>query len=204
MKRLAFLLLACGGTPAGFAGAPLAAGFVVDGETASGPQHLVNDFAAIEGELVNAVIEIPTGTDAKVEVDHMSGALRWTRRNGELRRSAVAYPGNYGLIPRTLSPRTSGGDGDPLDVLVMGPAVARGTVMRVRPVALLRLFDEGEEDFKVVAVPEGARQEFDRAAIERFFQDYDAEEEARIEGWSDPWPAIRAAAAAYEAPHALL
>ncbi len=56
----------------------------------------------------------------------------------------------------------------------------------------------------MVAVPEGSQQDFDRAAVERFFEDYDPDEEARMDGWTDPWPAIRAAAAAYEAPHALL
>ena len=39
----------------------------------------------------------------------------------------LGYPGNYGMIPRTLLPKELGGDGDPLDVIVLGPAVERGS-----------------------------------------------------------------------------
>jgi inorganic pyrophosphatase len=67
----------------------------------------------------------------------------------------LGYPGNYGMVPRTLLPREQGGDGDPLDVVVLGDAVARGTILEVRVVGLLKLLDGGEWDDKLLAVQAG-------------------------------------------------
>jgi inorganic pyrophosphatase len=63
--------------------------------------------------------------------------------------SSVSYPGDYGLIPRTLAE-----DGDPLDALVMvtEPTFA-GCMIEARPIALLQMIDKGERDNKVLAVP---------------------------------------------------
>jgi inorganic pyrophosphatase len=47
-----------------------------------------------------------------------------------------------------------GGDGDPLDVLVLGPALPRGTVAPVKVIGLIHLVDGGETDDKVLAVQE--------------------------------------------------
>ena len=44
----------------------------------------------------------------------------------------LSYPGNYGMILRTLLPEESGGDGEPLDVVVLSPAVPKGTVLQAR------------------------------------------------------------------------
>ena len=74
------------------------------------------------------MIEIPTGTTAKWEVVKPSGELRWEFDQGRPRVVRyLGYPGNYGMIPRTLLPKEEGGDGDPLDVVVLGPAVPRGS-----------------------------------------------------------------------------
>jgi inorganic pyrophosphatase len=82
---------------------------------------------------VNVVGEIPSGTTAKWEVAKPSGELRWELEDGEPRVVGyLGYPGNYGMLPRTLQSKATGGDGDPLDVIVLGPAVARGTVVRAR------------------------------------------------------------------------
>ena len=61
-------------------------------------------------ECVTAVIEIPSGSRNKYELDKSSGMLKLDR----VLFSAVHYPGDYGFIPRTLHE-----DGDPLDVLVL-------------------------------------------------------------------------------------
>src|SRR5512138_660118 len=61
---------------------------------------------------VNAVIEIPAGTNAKFETDTATGRIFWEFKKGKPRIvDYPGYPGNYGMVPRTL-----GGDGDPLDV----------------------------------------------------------------------------------------
>ena len=103
--------------------------------------------------LVNVVIEIPAGTSDKWEVEKSDGSLAWEYKNGKPRVvQYLAYPGNYGMIPRTSLPEHLGGDGDPLDVLLLGPRLARGTIIAVRPVGVLRLLDDGERDDKIIAI----------------------------------------------------
>ena len=49
-------------------------------------------------QYVNAIIEIPSGSKAKYELDKESGLLRLDR----VLFSSVHYPANYGLIPQTF------------------------------------------------------------------------------------------------------
>jgi len=95
---------------------------------------------------INVIIEIPAHADpVKYEVDHETGALFVDR----FMTTAMHYPCNYGYIPHTLS-----NDGDPCDVLVVTPIpLISGSVIRCRPVALLRMTDESGDDAKVLAVP---------------------------------------------------
>ncbi len=95
---------------------------------------------------VNAVIEIPQGGEpVKYELDKESGALLVDR----FLHTAMFYPGNYGFIPHTLSE-----DGDPMDVMVVGPTpVVPGAIIRCRPVGTLMMTDEAGADEKVLAVP---------------------------------------------------
>lgn len=97
-------------------------------------------------EAIDAVIEIPKDTRNKIEYDH---ALRVFRLDRVL-HSPVRYPGDYGFIPRTLSP-----DGDALDVLVLvTEPTFTGCVLTVRPIGILEMTDEAGSDEKVLAVPE--------------------------------------------------
>ena len=95
---------------------------------------------------VNALIEIPQGgAPVKYELDKASGAMFVDR----FLHTAMFYPGNYGFIPHTLS-----GDGDPIDILVVGPTpVATGAIIRCRPIGCLIMVDEAGDDEKVLAVP---------------------------------------------------
>jgi len=93
---------------------------------------------------VNAVIEIPRGQTNKYEYDKQLHVFRLDRNL----YSPVHYPGDYGFIPSTLSP-----DGDPLDVLVLVDAPSfTGCVMTVRPIGVLKMIDQGNEDEKILAV----------------------------------------------------
>jgi inorganic pyrophosphatase len=61
----------------------------------------------------------------------------------------MRYPCNYGYVPHTL-----GGDGDPLDALVILPLpLVPGAVIRCRPVGVLRMTDEAGSDETLVVVP---------------------------------------------------
>lgn len=95
---------------------------------------------------INVIIENPVGGDpVKYELDKETGAMFVDR----FLHTAMHYPGNYGFIPHTLS-----GDGDPVDVLVLGQVpVMPGAVMRSRPVGVLVMEDEAGEDEKILAVP---------------------------------------------------
>lgn len=94
----------------------------------------------------NAIIEIPAEAGSiKYEVDKASGLLMVDR----FMTVAMHYPCNYGFVPQTLAE-----DGDPVDVLVMTPyPVHPGSMLRVRPVGLLRMTDEAGPDSKIFAVP---------------------------------------------------
>lgn len=95
---------------------------------------------------INVIIEIPAHADpVKYEVDKDTGAMFVDR----FMNTAMHYPCNYGYVPHTLS-----ADGDPVDVLVVTPVpLITGSVVRCRPVGVLKMTDESGDDAKVLAVP---------------------------------------------------
>lgn len=96
-------------------------------------------------EVITAVVEIPSGSRNKYELDKESGLIRLDR----VLYSAVHYPGDYGFIPRTLAE-----DGDPCDVLVLlNEPTFPGCQIDARPIGVLRMLDRGEPDDKILAVP---------------------------------------------------
>jgi inorganic pyrophosphatase len=106
---------------------------------------------------VNVVVEIPAGTIAKYETNNKTGMLELEQKNGAPRFvQYLGYPVNYGAIPRSVMLKSKGGDGDSIDVLVLGPAVPRGAVVRGRAIGVLSLVDTGEVDDKLVVVMENS------------------------------------------------
>jgi inorganic pyrophosphatase len=96
-------------------------------------------------EIITAVVEIPSGSRNKYELDKDSGLIRLDR----VLYSAVHYPGDYGFIPRTLAE-----DDDPCDVLVLlNEPTFPGCQIDARPIGVLRMLDRGEPDDKILAVP---------------------------------------------------
>ena len=107
--------------------------------------------------LLQAVIEIPAGTIDKWELNKSNGQLEWEIVNGKPRKvNYLGYPGNYGFIPQTLLSKDHGGDGDPLDVLILGPAVERGSIQKCKIIGVLKLTDHGENDHKIIAVSQNS------------------------------------------------
>jgi inorganic pyrophosphatase len=101
---------------------------------------------------ITIVVEIPAGTNDKWELNKTTGRLEWEQRDERPRVVVfLPYPGNYGFIPRTLLSREAGGDGDPLDVILLGPALPRGTVVSARLLGVLHMKDGGEHDDKLIA-----------------------------------------------------
>ncbi len=93
-------------------------------------------------ENVYVVIELTRGSRNKYEYD---------ARNGVFKLNRVLYtyfPCDYGFIPQTLDD-----DGDPLDaVLLINEPTFTGCVALARPVANIKMIDEGEPDDKIVTV----------------------------------------------------
>ncbi len=95
---------------------------------------------------VNVIIEVPVGGHPiKYEMDKDAGTLVVDR----FLYTPMAYPGNYGFVPHTLSD-----DGDPIDVLVCNTRpLIPGCVINVRPVGVMLMEDNSGQDEKVIAVP---------------------------------------------------
>ena len=94
---------------------------------------------------VTAIIEVPTGSRNKYELNHDTGAIWLDRRLF----TSMQYPADYGFIENTLAE-----DGDPLDVfVVVADATFPGCHIRVRPLGMLHMRDEKGPDEKILAVP---------------------------------------------------
>ena len=126
-------------------------------------------------EVVPAVIEVPKGSKTKYELDKKSGLIKVDR----VLFSSVHYPANYGFIPQTYCE-----DHDPLDILVLGQdPVVPLSIMRAKPIGLMKMLDQGEADDKVIAVhvddPEYSHYSsihqlppHRMVEVRRFFEDY--------------------------------
>jgi len=117
------------------------------------PNLLTDIKPLLEDGDINAVVEIPAGTINKWELDKSTGQIRWEMIDEKPRVvNYIGYPGNYGMIPRTLLSKEKGGDGDPLDILVLGAPVERGDILKCKIIGVLYLQDRGEQDDKLIAV----------------------------------------------------
>ena len=106
--------------------------------------HDISDDRIKPDEFV-AVIEIPTGTKVKYEIDKETGLLMLDR----IPPTGMRNPMNYGFIPRTHCE-----DGDALDVYVVTAETLEPMSLVVcKPVGLMRMIDNGEADEKIIAVP---------------------------------------------------
>ena len=144
---------------------------------------------------INVLIEVPLRSDPiKYEYDKESGFIFVDR----YLYTTMFYPCNYGFIPNTLS-----GDGDPIDVMVVGRMpVMSGAVLRARPIGVLEMEDEAGMDEKLLAVPidkisqinRNVRTyqdlpEIDLARIAHFFEHYkdlEPNKWVKVLGWGGP------------------
>ncbi|VFP87384.1 inorganic diphosphatase [Candidatus Erwinia haradaeae] len=141
---------------------------------------------------IYVIIEIPAYSyPIKYEVDKETGVVFVDR----FIPTAMFYPCNYGYINNTLAT-----DGDPVDILVPTPYPLQiGSVIRSRPIGLLKMSDECGQDSKVIVVPvHQLSKEYNhienisdlsdllRRQIAHFFEHYKALEEGKwvkIDGW---------------------
>ena len=106
-----------------------------------------------ENGLVNVVVEIPAGSNHKIEWNREVSAMMLDR----VEPSIFAKPTNYGFIPQTLDE-----DGDELDVLlVTDQPMTTGIFLEARILGVMKFTDDGEVDDKIVAVPADDRENGD-------------------------------------------
>ncbi|WP_225639209.1 inorganic diphosphatase [Candidatus Profftia sp. (ex Adelges kitamiensis)] len=145
-------------------------------------------------EDIYVIIEIPSNfIPIKYEINKVTGCLFVDR----FIPTAMFYPCNYGYINHTLSL-----DGDPVDVLVPTPyPLQPSSIIRCRPVGMLKMIDESGEDNKLIAVPHSKitekynniteindLPELLLAQILHFFEHYkDLEKDkwVKVQGWSN-------------------
>lgn len=126
-------------------------------------------------DIVPVIVEVPKGSKTKYELDKKSGLIRVDR----ILYSSVVYPANYGFIPQTYCD-----DHDPLDILVLGQeTIVPLAIMMAKPIGVMKMRDQNEEDDKVIAVHADDPEYRDYSSINdlpphrmtelrRFFLDY--------------------------------
>lgn len=103
------------------------------------------DAGDVDGGVINVVIEIPQGSNNKIEWNRKLGVMQLDRVDPLL----FAKPTNYGFIPQTLDE-----DGDELDALIITDTpLPTGIFMEAKVIGVMKFVDDGEVDDKIVVVP---------------------------------------------------
>lgn len=110
-------------------------------------------------ERVDVLVEVPKGGFVKRELDAAGeSTIDFI--------SPVPCPFNYGCVPEV-----PGLDGDPLDVVILGPRLKAGQRYDRSVVGIVRFWDAGHVDDKLVA-GDAPMTESQRRALSRFFRVY--------------------------------
>jgi inorganic pyrophosphatase len=103
---------------------------------------------------INAVIEIPTGSNLKIEWDREHACFTLDR----VEPKVMAKPINYGFIPQTIDE-----DGDELDVLMYtDEPLTTGIWTKARVLGVMKFVDSDEVDDKIICVPADDRENGDK------------------------------------------
>ncbi|KAK9461866.1 inorganic pyrophosphatase [Lipomyces oligophaga] len=131
------------------------------------PFHDIPLYANEQKTILNMIVEIPRWTNAKLEIskEEKLNPIKQDTKKGKLRYVRNCFPHhgyihNYGALPQTWEdpevkhPDTQeAGDNDPLDVCEIGWQVATpGEVKQVKVLGVMALLDEGETDWKIIAI----------------------------------------------------
>jgi len=107
--------------------------------------NLIKEISAGTTEEMNVIVEIPKGSKNKYEIDKETGLIALDR----VMHTSQDMPFDYGFVPQTLWE-----DGDPLDVVILTTyPLHPGILVKVRPVGMMDMVDDGESDVKIIAVP---------------------------------------------------
>jgi inorganic pyrophosphatase len=133
--------------------------FQQKGKTVS-PWHDIPLWA--DKDTLHFVCEIPKESKAKMEVatDEKATPIKQDVKKGNLRFYPYNINWNYGLLPQTWEDPSfvnkevdAAGDNDPVDVVEIGSQRGEmGAVYKVKPLGVLAMIDDGELDWKVIAI----------------------------------------------------
>ena len=99
----------------------------------------------VENGIINVVVEIPQGSNHKIEWNRKLGVMQLDRVEPEI----FAKPTNYGFIPQTLDE-----DGDELDALIITDRpLTTGVFLEAKVIGVMEFVDDDEVDDKVIVVP---------------------------------------------------
>ena len=103
------------------------------------------DAGDVDGGIINVVVEIPTGSNHKIEWNRKLACFELDR----VEPIAFAKPCNYGFIPQTLDE-----DGDELDALIITEQpLTTGIFLQAKVIGVMKFVDDGEVDDKIIVVP---------------------------------------------------
>ncbi len=120
----------------------------------TGEKNFFHEYNAFNNDgTINVIVEIPAGDNDKWELWKKDGSIRWEFQNNSFRKiKYLPYISNYGFVPQTLFSKEIGGDGDPVDVILLGERFERGSIIKGKILGLINMKDEGRLDSKIVAV----------------------------------------------------
>lgn len=122
--------------------------------TGCGPRDYSHIPAYSKNKALQAVIEIPAGTNLKISYCMLSHRFRVEMMDGvEKKVKYLPYPANYGFIPSTRLDNRPDNSGDMLDVMVISEELEVGEVVEVVPLGMLILKDDFHTDYTVIAIP---------------------------------------------------
>jgi inorganic pyrophosphatase len=158
-----------------------------ESNSVAGSRSGIQALPTFDGSAVNIVVETPKGARAKMKYDGKADVFRFEK----LLPLGHAFPFDFGFLPSTL-----GGDGDPMDVLLIGEEPSPvGCVVLGKVIGVLegKQTENGknERNDRIIAVPLDAKSRkpmmpaprVDKAlgkAISDFFVSYNARQGKRF------------------------
>jgi inorganic pyrophosphatase len=154
-----------------------------------------------DDHFMQAVVEIPAGTNHHIDYDNVSHRFIVSRVGGKERIVRfLPAPGNYGFIPSTHIEKGEGLEGESLDVLILSESMPTGSVVEIVPIGVLSLKTQAGLDHKIIGFPAdtskriintdglyGFEAHFPMAKhiIEEWFLAVHSSDSSRVVGWQD-------------------
>eukprot|EP01133_Synstelium_polycarpum_P000424 gene424-503_t len=136
--------------------------YTLENNEVRSPFHDCPLWVGTDKSVVNMLVEIPRGTNAKMEISttEFMNPIKQDVKNGKLRFVHDKYPFNYGALPQTwenpwhIDSRTNAkGDNDPIDVCEIGSALGvSGQFKQCKIIGVWAMIDDGETDWKILCI----------------------------------------------------